>query len=352
MCGISGKIYFDPQRKMERDIIMNMSQKMVHRGPDDLGLYVNGCVGLGHNRLSIIDLDTGKQPISNEDSTIWIVFNGEIYNFKELRTRLLAKGHVFRTKTDTEVIVHLYEEYGFDCLKELRGMFSFAIWDESKKQLFMARDRVGIKPLYFRVNRESLEFASEIKAFCTDHFPFEPDIAMVDRFLSYYYTPGTRTIFKNIFKLDPGFYIVVEDGKWKKHRYWDLDFSERRDLRFEETRDELIALIDDTTKSHLISDVPVGFLLSGGVDSTSLLSLAINHTEKEISTFTVGFAGQEFDDERPYARLASNRYGTTHYETTISSRQFTDLLPKYIWHMEEPVCEPPGIAHYLITAFA
>lgn len=354
MCGICGKLFFDRNRLVDQPTLGKMMDIMRHRGPDDDGLYISGPLGLGHRRLSIIDLNTGKQPICNEDGTIWIVFNGEIYNYQSLREELLQKGHVFTSQTDTEVIIHAYEEYGEDCLAKLRGMFAFALWDGNSETLLLARDRVGIKPLYYFLNHEQIVFASEIKAILMDpSVPRDIDIPMIDRFLTYFYMPGEETLLKNIRKLGPGQYLIAGNGKSEVKPFWNLVFSHGEPNRtFDEAKEELLERLREAVEMHMISDVPVGFLLSGGVDSTALLSLAIQQTNKDISTFTLGFAGEGFADERPYARLAAKAYGTRHYDLTISSGDFADFLPRYVWHMEEPVCEPPAVALYYVSKLA
>jgi len=354
MCGICGKLVFDHQATISPTLVKAMADSIRHRGPDDEGYYVSGPVGLGFRRLSIIDLQSGHQPLSNEDGSIWIVFNGEIYNYQALRVFLLDKGHVFKTRTDTEVIVHLYEEMGPACLEKLRGMFSFAIWDGRNKTLFLARDRVGIKPLYYRLTDKSLAFASEIKAILADPtVDRQIDADLIDRFLTFMYMPGEETLFKGIRKLPPGHYLLVKDGVSVVRQYWDLEFAEStRHESSRQTEVDLLNLLSETVDLHMIADVPVGVLLSGGVDSTGILSLAVNQTSKKISTFTVGFAGDAIVDERPYAKLAAERFGTEHYEMTIMARDFATFLPKYIWHMEEPVCEPPAIALYYVSKLA
>ncbi len=325
-----------------------------HRGPDDEGTYIAPQIGLGHRRLSIIDLNTGHQPLSNEDGTVWVVFNGEIYNFRELHTFLLGRGHVFSTKTDTEVIVHLYEELGTACLEKLRGMFAFAIWDEKKRALILARDRLGIKPLYYLLSSESLVFASEIKAILADP-AVERDIApeMVDRFLKFGYLPGEETLLKGVQKLSPGTYLLQRDGQIKVHQYWDLKFSRDSQVPSQaETEKQLLNVLGEAVELHMIADVPIGILLSGGLDSTAVLSLAAGRTQQEISTFTVGFAAPQLADERPYARLASETYGSRHYDMTISAADFAAFMPSFVWHMEEPVFEPPAVALYYISKLA
>ena len=354
MCGICGKFALGANETVSPELVTAMAATIHHRGPDDEGYYISGPVGLGFRRLSIIDLQSGHQPLSNEDGSIWIVFNGEIYNYKELRAFLLGKGHVFKTQTDTEVIVHLYEEFGSDCLQKLRGMFAFAIWDGNTKTLFLARDRVGIKPLYYCLNDTSLVFASEIKAILAD-----PSISrkivpeLIDRFLTFLYVPGEETLLNGITKLAPGHYLLAHNGKAVIRQYWDLHFEEPSGgMSSQDAEADLLSLLAETVRLHMIADVPVGILLSGGVDSTGVLSLAVNATEKKISTFTVGFSGDNVADERPYARLASDKFGTRHFDMTISAEDFATFLPRYIWHMEEPICEPPAIALYYVSKLA
>lgn len=352
MCGICGKLNFDLKKPVPSGLLKRMADTIYHRGPDDEGYYLSGPVGLGFRRLSIIDLAMGHQPLSNEDGTVWIVFNGEIYNFEDLRDDLLARGHVFRTRTDTEVIVHLYEEYGPACVERLRGMFAFAIWDERKKTLMLARDRIGIKPLYYAMGGDSLVFGSEMKAILAD-----PNISarvrpeIVNRFLTFFYVPGEDTLFEHIFKLQPGSYMIVREGKPEVHQYWDLSFHPTS-RSIAEAEEELVELLDESVRIHMISDVPVGVLLSGGVDSTALLSFASSNTDQVLGSFTLGFTSADVPDERLYSRMAAQRYGTDHHEMTISANDFRDFLPKYAWYMEEPVCEAPAIALYYVTKMA
>ena len=354
MCGICGALIFDQAATVVPSLLKQMADTISHRGPDDEGYYVSGQVGLGFRRLSVIDLNTGHQPLSNEDGTVWIVFNGEIYNYRELRALLLTKGHVFKTRTDTEVIIHLYEELGPACLEKLRGMFGFAIWDLNGKTLLLARDRVGIKPLYYHLTDTSLVFASEIKAILADP-SVKRQIApeLIDRFLTFGYMPGEETLLKGIRKLPPGHYLSVKNGKAVIRQYWDLQFTAPlQEKTREQTGAELRSLLSETVDLHMISDVPIGVLLSGGVDSTGVLSLAVQQTNQKVSTFTVGFSGRDIADERPYARLAAEKFNTQHYEMTITARDFASFLPRYVWHMEEPVCEPPAIALYYISKLA
>jgi asparagine synthase (glutamine-hydrolysing) len=356
MCGICGKLEFGREKQVSPSLLKSMADAIRHRGPDDEGFYTSGQVGFGFRRLSIIDLQGGHQPLSNEDGTVWIVFNGEIYNYQGLREELIAKGHVFKTKTDTEVIVHLYEEYGSECVAKLRGMFGFAIWDSKTSTLFLARDRVGIKPLYYYAGEKFLSFGSEIKAILADPaVPREVDPQVIDQFLTFYYVPGKQTLLRNLFKLEPGHSLTVKNGRIEIRRYWDLDFSGASNHHSSNGNGyerQLVELLDESVQLHMISDVPVGFLLSGGVDSTAMLSFAAEKTDKPISTYTLGFASQGVVDERPYARLAAERYGSKHYEISMSPEEFSDFLPKYVWHMEEPVVEPPAIALYYVSKLA
>ena len=352
MCGICGKLNFDPDENVPQSLLKAMTDSIVHRGPDDDGYYISGQLGLGFRRLSIIDLAGGHQPLSNENGTVWIAFNGEIYNFQELRDDLLKKGHTFRTKTDTEVIVHLYEEYGEAAIEGLRGMFAFAIWDQNQKKLLLARDRIGIKPLYYGLTSRSLVFGSEMKAVLQD-----PEVtreilpSTIDRFLTFGYVPGEETLFKGIYKLPPGSFMVVKNGKTEVKQYWDLHFTSGS-ITLKDAEEQLLEILEESVRLHMISDVPVGFLLSGGVDSTAMLSLASRKTDRPISSYTVGFADSGIADERPFARLAAEKYGSEHHEISISSKEFADFLPQYVWHMEEPVCEPPAVALYYVSKLA
>ena len=354
MCGICGKLSFEHDASVNPVLIRAMLATISHRGPDDEGLYLGSRVGLGHRRLSIIDLGSGHQPLSNENESVWIVFNGEIYNYQELRALLVNKGHTFKTHTDTEVIVHLYEEFGPECLERLRGMFAFAIWDENKNTLFLARDRVGIKPLYYCLTDDSVVFASEIKAILADsdiNREIVPEL--IDRFLTFFYLPGEETLLKDIKKLAPGHYLLVRNGNVQVRQYWDLHFTKPAiQLTVKDAESQLLDLLAETVEQHMIADVPVGVLLSGGVDSTAVLSFAVERTQKAISSYTVGFSAPGVADERPYASLAADAFGSRHHEMTLSAADFSSFMPQYVWHMEEPVCEPPAIALYYISKLA
>ena len=354
MCGIAGKLLFAPDARIQRSDIQAMLNPIAHRGPDGQGIHLHGNIGLGHCRLSIIDLGTGSQPMCNEDETVWIVFNGEIYNYKELRDRLLAKGHIFRSHCDTEVIIHLYEDLGEECVRELRGMFAFAIWDANRRRLFLSRDRVGIKPVYYCQTGQAFYFASELKAIIADAaVPRVVDPAAIREFLSFYYIPGEDTLFRSIKKLLPGHSLVVENGQATIGQYWDLRFTkERWSQPFDTAVEELRSLLASTVRDHMMADVPVGILLSGGMDSSAVLSFAVQGTAKRIKTFTVGFDGDQVVDERPYAHLAAQKFGAEHFDISITPEDFWNFLPAYVSHMEEPVCEPPAVALYYVSKLA
>jgi len=354
MCGICGKLNFDRNEPVDLSLIGRMSDAIAHRGPDGDGHYFGRGVGLGHRRLSIIDLYTGDQPMSNEDGSVWVVYNGEIYNFAELRLQLEGCGHVFKSKTDTEVIVHAYEQWGEDAVKRLRGMFTFALWDVRNDVLLLARDRVGIKPLYYVNTSRGLLFASEIKCLLVDpSVPRRINERAIDRFLAFQYLPGVETLLEGIQKLPPGHILTVRAGQVTVRQYWDLHFATvPSPASFDEAVEELNGLLRRTVADHMISDVPVGVLLSGGVDSSGVLGYAVEQTRERMRTFTVGFADAGIADERPYARMAAERHRTEHHELTITAEDFRDFLPRYVWHMEEPVCEPPAVALYYVARLA
>jgi asparagine synthase (glutamine-hydrolysing) len=354
MCGICGKLYYDAGANAGRVELDRMMHAIRHRGPDGEGRYLAGPVGLGHRRLSIIDVAGGAQPIANEDGTVWIVYNGELYNYRVLRDDLRARGHVFRTASDTEVIVHLYEEYGVDCLQRMQGMFAFALWDEKRRQLFCARDRVGIKPFYYADTPAAFVFGSEIKAVLADpHVPREVDVATIDTFLTFSFVPGEGTLFQSVRKLPPAHYLLVrENGVARPVRYWDLHFGASVATSFDDAARRLRERLEEAVAAHMVSDVPVGVLLSGGVDSTTILACASKYATAPLETFTVGFSGAEFEDERPYASLAASRYGSRHHSITVPADGFARFLDDYVWHMEEPVYEPPAVALHFVSRLA
>lgn len=359
MCGICGIYAFDPERTIERALLCKMSDVQVHRGPDASGIYLGKNVGIAHRRLSIIDLSGGQQPMSNEDETVWITFNGEIYNYLELREILLSKGHQFKTRSDTEVIIHAYEEYGPDCVTRFRGMFSFAIWNAKERELFAARDRMGIKPFYYTVCNGVFIFASEIKSILADKdVPRQVNTEALHHYLRLRYVPGPMTMFQNIWKLLPGHYIRIRESKVETKKYWDIaelgsaemgHTDRQTDKQIEE---ELIPFLEECIRMRLMSEVPLGVFLSGGVDSSLLVGMMRQMSVDRIKTFCIGPEKGQGKGEFDYARLVADRYETEHHEFRMSSQLFYDFLPEYVWHMDEPISDPASIPLYFLSKYS
>ncbi len=349
MCGIGGKLCFDPSRPVEREILERMNAIQVHRGPDDAGIYCQGPVGLAHRRLSIIDLSpAGHQPMTNEDGTVWIVFNGEIYNFQDLRPNLIQRSHRFRSRSDTEVILHLYEEHGPGCLQFLRGMFAFAIWDGPKRQLFLARDRLGKKPLCYQSDAHAFRFASEVKAILQDPaVDIQPDPAGISQYLTYGYVPTPKSAFQGVRKLPPAHYLICRDGQVEVTRYWRL----RRDRKIRrpeaELCQEILARLEEAVRLRLISDVPLGAFLSGGIDSGAVVAMMSRAASGPVKTFSIGFDEPEYDELR-YARLVAERYGTDHHELVVRP-DAAAVLPRLAWHYDEPFGDSSAVPTYYVA---
>ncbi|PYV94279.1 MAG: asparagine synthase (glutamine-hydrolyzing) [Acidobacteria bacterium] len=354
MCGICGIVYSGEERRVQRDTLAQMNTQIVHRGPDDDGFFVEGNVGLAMRRLSIIDIRTGQQPISNEDESLWIVYNGEIYNHRELRSKLEARGHCYRTKSDTETIVHLYEEYGSECVQHLRGMFAFAIWDRRSRRLFIARDRLGIKPLYYFYDGKKFIFGSEIKAILAHPgIKAEFDQSTLAEYLAFGYIAGTETLFTGIRKLLPGNRLEIDDsGEIKIESYWDLsvraDSGSHPRTHYVKTYRELL---EECVASHLMSDVPLGVFLSGGLDSSAVAALTSKIRGEQIETFSVGY-GEEAYSELPYAREVAQHIGSLHHEVQLRRHEFFESLPKLIWHEDEPIVWPSSVSLYFVARLA
>jgi asparagine synthase (glutamine-hydrolysing) len=329
-----------------------MTRLIAHRGPDDSGLHLDGPLGLGFARLSIIDLGGGHQPMCNETGDIWLVFNGEIWNYKTLRQELLNQGHQFRTNSDTETIIHAYEEYGTDCVARLHGMFGFAIWDGPRKRLLLARDKIGKKPLYYTRVDNNLVFGSEIKSLlCHPQVKREADVqAMVD-FLSVRYVPAPATLFANVNKVMPGHWLLYEDGRIHEERYWDYTFGPPEQRSLEEHIQGIKEHIHRAVEERMMADVPVGSLLSGGVDSSIVSGIMSQLTSHKVKTFAVGFDHPEYS-ELPYARMVAEHFGTDHHELIVKSADLTQYWPLLTWHRDEPVSEPSDIGVYLISKLA
>jgi asparagine synthase (glutamine-hydrolysing) len=312
-----------------------MLASIAHRGPDDEGAYIHGTIGLGNRRLSIIDLDSGRQPIHNEDGTVWVVYNGEIYNYPSLRTQLEHQGHTFQTNADTEVIVHLYEELGERCVEQINGMFAFALWDESKQMLLLARDRIGQKPLFYTQEGADFLFGSELKAIlAVSRREREMDLSAMHDYLSLRFIPAPRTIFKHILKLPPAHILVFQAGIVRLRRYWQLSFREKLTLSPKEILEGLREQLIRTVKSHLISDVPVGAFLSGGLDSSMIVAILSRDLGMTPQTYSIGVEEGDFD-ELPFARMVAEQYQTHHVEERAAANVISSL-PKMVWHLDEP----------------
>jgi len=333
-------------------LIAHMRDTLAHRGPDDKGAYIGPGVGLGHRRLSIIDLrPEGRQPMANEDGSVRIVFNGEIYNFKEHREWLLSRGHRFKSRTDTEVIIHLYEEMGVECLKLLRGMFAFAIWDEGKRLLFIARDRLGKKPLYYRFDECRFMFASEIKALLAHpSVGAEPDPAAINHYLAFGYVPGTQSAFKGIQKLPPAHYLTLCQGRIETHRYWRVHYLPKFEIDEREACEQIIQRLKEAVRLRMISDVPLGAFLSGGIDSSAVVAMMAQLSSKPVKTFSIGFNEPRYD-ERNYAREIARRFETEHYEFTVLPDTI-DVLDKLVWHYDEPYADSSALPTYYLCKLA
>lgn len=338
MCGICGIIHRDHDNPVAPDTIERMKATITHRGPNDHGTHIDGGVGLGFQRLSIIDLEHGHQPMCNEDESVWIVFNGEIYNHADLRPALEAKGHRYRTRCDTETIVHLYEEEGIDGFAKLNGMFAICLWDQRKQRAVLVRDRLGIKPLYYTMTPDGLVFGSEIKAVLqADGVSRAIDPASVEEYLTFRFPGGENTLFRDIHIVQPGEVLILEGGNLTRQTFWDL--PEPGDVLPSDKKaltDELDRILDDSVKLRLMSDVPVGAFCSGGIDSGLTTAYATKHGMHGIHTFSVGFHEADFD-ESPYAKMVSDRYETTHHMMKIDNEAYADSLPRIIWYHDEPL---------------
>ncbi|WP_146373286.1 asparagine synthase (glutamine-hydrolyzing) [Symmachiella macrocystis] len=369
MCGITGAAWTAGQPPMDIDILRRMTTALAHRGPDDCGYYRSTDhsnassemsaaqppgAALGHRRLSIIDLGGGHQPLSNEDGTVWIAFNGEIYNYRELQTDLEKRGHQFRTSCDTEAIVHLYEEYGPDCVTHLRGMFAFAIWDDRKKQLLLARDRLGQKPLVYRHDPQRLLFGSELKSLLqVPGLPRDIDPVALNEYLTYQYVPAPRCMLAGFQKLPPGYLAIYHNGELNVRRYWKpgyeqgelqragLDFSNPENAPAQEIREQLRTVLTEAVRLRMRSDVPLGAFLSGGVDSTIIVGLMQKLSERPVQTFSIGFPVKAFD-ERAYAREAAEHLGTEHHDAMVTPDALK-ILPRLIWQYDEPFSDSSAI---------
>ena len=353
MCGITGIFNYHSGKPVNSSLLKRMCDTIVHRGPDDEGVFVNQEIGLGMRRLSIIDIGGGKQPMSNEDQSIWIVFNGEIYNFIELRDELESKGHVFKTRSDTETIVHAYEEWGVDALGKLNGMFGLALWDNREHKLILARDPFGVKPLYYWDNNNKVLFGSELKSIlCDSDVVREVDYRSITQFLNFTFVPSPNTAFKNIKKLYPGHALIYTRTKkqlYRFHRVIPKMIANRSDA---DLIDELQYRIATAVERQMVADVPIGVMLSGGIDSSTVAKIMTELSDEPINTFTVGFHGNFKQNELASAREYSKQIGSHHYEIVISADEYAEFLPHAIWHLEEPVATASTLAFYKVCQLA
>jgi asparagine synthase (glutamine-hydrolysing) len=345
MCGIAG---FVDGAGADPVLLQRMCDAIRHRGPDEDGYLIDGAVGLGMRRLSIIDLASGRQPIFNEDGSVAVVFNGEIYNFPELRRRLEAKGHRFRSNTDTECIAHLYEEHGNGCVDHLRGMFAFALWDARSRRLLLGRDRVGKKPLFYRLSAGGIWFASELKALLQDpSFPRRVDPVAVHHYLTYQYVPAPWSIWEGVQKLPPAHVLSWTDGQAELTRYWRLRYTPKLRLTVPEAVEATRSLVREATRLRMISDRPIGAFLSGGVDSSIVVAAMAEQSPEPVKTFSIGFSEASYD-ERRYARLVAQRFGTDHHELVVRPSAL-EVLPTLVWHYDEPFADSSSIPSYYLA---
>jgi asparagine synthase (glutamine-hydrolysing) len=354
MCGICGKLDLSG-REVTRDLLQRMCDAFVHRGPDDEGFHLSGPLGMGHRRLSIIDLSAaGRQPMSNEDGSIWLVYNGEIYEFEKLRQHVLSLGHTLESQTDTEAIIHLYEEMGVECLKRLNGMFALALWDERRKRLWLARDRIGIKPLVYYWDGTRLIFASEIKAIlCDPDVKREMDPQALDLYMTLNYIPAPWTIFRNIRKLLPGHFLLIENHTLSTVKYWDIEESSHGESPstgvITDQRKHLRTLLDESVRRRLIADVPLGAFLSGGVDSSIIVALMSRNSSQPVKTFSIGYADLPSFDETNYARAVANYNRTEHHEFKLGYKDILDVFPKVLENLDEPFADSSAVPTYIVA---
>ena len=356
MCGIAGKLSFEQGRGVDPGLIQRMCEVLAHRGPDDAAIWCDGPIGLGHRRLSVIDLtDAGRQPMCNEDGSLWVVLNGEIYNFPELRHELEQQGYRFRTRTDTEVLLQLYHRDGVDCLHRLRGMFAFAIWDVRRRELFLARDRVGKKPLCYHADAHGITFASEIKAVLQDpEVDREPDPVAIHHYLTYQCVPAPLSAFSGVHKLLPGHYLLARDGRYTVQRYWKLShrpkFAPRNAHERRALEVELLQRLDEATALRMASDVPIGAFLSGGVDSSAVVALMSDRSSEPVRTFSIGFEDGDYN-ELAHARRVAAHFGADHTEFVVRANAL-EVLPQLVWHFDEPFADASAIPTWHLSRLA
>jgi asparagine synthase (glutamine-hydrolysing) len=354
VCGIYGILQRDGQ-PVSPELMARMGKLTVHRGPDDEGMHLDGACAIGMRRLSIIDVAGGRQPLSNEDGTLWLVCNGEIYNFRELRRDLEAKGHRFKTGSDSETLIHLYAEHGDGFVERLNGMFAFALWDARRRRLLVGRDRLGIKPIYLHDDGERIVFASEAKAILAlPGLAAELDPAALQSYLQLGYVPAPQSMFRGVEKLPPGSLLVVENGRRRSRRYWTLPAAVDRTPTEREWVERVRARLEESVRMQMVSDVPIGAFLSGGIDSSCVVAFMARHSDRPVKTYSIGFEGgaaESFYNELPFARRIAERFGTDHHEILVRP-DVVELLPQLLWHMDEPLADSAFITTYLVSEFA
>jgi asparagine synthase (glutamine-hydrolysing) len=353
MCGIAGLVSSEQLDIDAPHRVVRMRDVIAHRGPDDSGLYCDGQAVLGHRRLSIVDLATGQQPLSNESRDVWVVFNGEIYNHAAIRSELVSLGHRYRTRSDTETIVHAYEEWGDDCVDRFNGMFAFAVWDENRRRLLLVRDRLGIKPLYWTRRGDLLLFGSEIKAiFASGLIEAEPRLSALPEFFGTRSTAGAETLYSGVLKLLPGHRLVFEDGDVRITQYWDVPVGEpRRDVSARDIVAEFKDRLTESVRLQLMSDVPLGVFLSGGLDSSAIAATMAGLTGRRLETFSVAFEAHAYS-ELEYSRTVADAIGATRHEVVVGETDFFDALPRLVWHEDEPIAHPSSVPLYFVASLA
>jgi asparagine synthase (glutamine-hydrolysing) len=355
MCGIAGFVAVDGLDQDAPSRAIRMRDVITHRGPDEAGLHVDAHAALAHRRLSIVDLGTGQQPMSNEDGSVWVIFNGEIYNHADVRRDLEAHGHRYRTRSDTETIVHAYEQWGDDCVRRFRGMFAFAIWDAPRERLLLVRDRLGVKPLYWARAGGTLIFGSEIKAIlASDLLRAEPNEAVLPEVLSTRYTSGTDTLFRGIHKLQPGHRLVFDRGSIRVSSYWDVPFRDDPRAETRSQRDvvaDFRARLEESVRLRLMADVPLGMFLSGGIDSSAIAAIMARQIDRPLQTFSVAFKDRAFN-ELEYARSVARVIGADAHEIVVDDRDFFAALPSLVWHEDEPIAHPSSVPLYFVSKLA
>lgn len=359
MCGINGIAYTSRSgRRVDERLLVRMRDLITHRGPDACGLFIDGPIGLGHRRLSIVDVAAGHQPMTNEDGSLHIVYNGEIYNHADFRDELERRGHTYRTHCDTETILHLYEEHGPRVVESLRGMFAFAIWDAPRRTLFIARDRLGVKPLYYEQTQDgSLLFASEIKSILAARASApELNYSALPDYLANHSTSGDETLFAGVRRLPPGHTLTWRDGELKIERYWDVSFTgdgadDDDGRRDEDYVEEWTEMFRESVRLRLMADVPLGMFLSGGIDSSAIAAVMSGMVKEPIKTFSVAFAAREAN-ELAYARMVASKFRTDHHEVIVSPEQFFGALPRLVWHEDEPIAHPASVPLYFVSQLA